>query len=40
MVENEYILLLYMASCFGNADVLMHLSDGNAEDVQVRHIKL
>ena len=40
VVENEYILLLYIVSYFRNADVLMQLSDANAEDVQVRHIKL
>lgn len=40
VVENEYILLLYIVSCFRNADVLMQLKDANAEDVQVRHIKL
>ena len=40
VVENEYILLLYMVSYFRSADVLTQLTDANAEDVQVRHIKL
>ena len=40
MVENEYILLWYIVSYFRNADVLMQLSDANAEDVQGRNIKL
>ena len=35
-MENEYILLLYIVSYFRNADVLMQLSDANAEDGNIK----